>query len=756
MKIKNKKGFSLAEVLISLTVVSVMLAVAAPVITKHSVSGDETWQRTTSITRNGTAFNGNSVILGANNIPERRQVNDYFPSIDEQFFNTEDYNPLFDEYKATAHDNLFFDENERLVSKLSIVKPIQMYMLGIKTSFADSHISFYNLGADNTLPEYAGRIASDQFNLAFGIATLQSLRPLYYDTFKGGLYNNSISRNTDSIYNTAIGHYALAHNTTAKDNVGFGYGALFENDKAEKQTIGTGDDEKEIDAGSKNTAIGYKAMAETYSSKVDDSSRPYRNTVIGNHMSVLNNQGQFDFNNEYVDRVAGKDNIIIGNYDSFLRHGNILPRGNRTENKVYAPIDEWRSDEGFNKSNEHVKNYVQHIWGDNNILIGNNAGRGLPVYREGNQWSTSANITTRPDNTQETTKGFYTVVDDNGTKKPKFDNVLAIGNVKMFTSTEYSNLDDSERVDFADQRVELLQAKLDEERKLIINGDLTIRTADGTKTIFKVDASGIPVELSRSNTYLNAAYGPDRCEGAGICIAKFATPVLKANYATLSQVGTVAKYDIYIKGMTANRDSGSLLTYGTAPIPFLGLSLWYLDRFKNSQSILYSIKELFKQSKFYQALEKLGGGKLAEIIHSISTALGFSDERLKNIYGDSTIGLNEINALKVKNYTYKADKNNTPHVGVIAQDLQKIFPNSVNENPSGYLTINQEEMFYGLINSIQQLSDKNNAVLEKIAMSKQKIENTTKQNELIKQENKLLEKQNKEFAKRIAKLKKKK
>ena len=50
----------------------------------------------------------------------------------------------------------------------------------------------------------------------------------------------------------------------------------------------------------------------------------------------------------------------------------------------------------------------------------------------------------------------------------------------------------------------------------------------------------------------------------------------------------------------------------------------------------------------------------------------------------------------------------------------------------------------------------NNTVLEKITISKQKIENTTKQNELIKQENKLLEKQNKEFAKRIAKLKKKK
>ena len=31
----------------------------------------------------------------------------------------------------------------------------------------------------------------------------------------------------------------------------------------------------------------------------------------------------------------------------------------------------------------------------------------------------------------------------------------------------------------------------------------------------------------------------------------------------------------------------------------------------------------------------------------------YSDERLKNIIGDSSAGLKEINALEVKNYTYK-------------------------------------------------------------------------------------------------------
>jgi hypothetical protein len=133
-----------------------------------------------------------------------------------------------------------------------------------------------------------------------------------------------------------------------------------------------------------------------------------------------------------------------------------------------------------------------------------------------------------------------------------------------------------------------------------------------------------------------------------------------------------------------------------------------------------------------------------------------SDVRLKNIYGDSTIGLKEIDALKIKSYTYKADKNKTPHVGVIAQELKEIFPNSVIEGSDGYLSIKQEEMFYGLVKSIQELSAKNNQIKDKLALTYEQIKYTNEQNKLIEQENKLLEKQNKKFAKRIAKLQKNK
>ena len=45
-------------------------------------------------------------------------------------------------------------------------------------------------------------------------------------------------------------------------------------------------------------------------------------------------------------------------------------------------------------------------------------------------------------------------------------------------------------------------------------------------------------------------------------------------------------------------------------------------------------------------------------------------------------------------------------MGVIAQDLRKIFPNSVTKDENGYLNIRWDEMFYASINAIKELDKK--------------------------------------------------
>lgn len=83
-----------------------------------------------------------------------------------------------------------------------------------------------------------------------------------------------------------------------------------------------------------------------------------------------------------------------------------------------------------------------------------------------------------------------------------------------------------------------------------------------------------------------------------------------------------------------------------------------------------------------------------------------SDRRLKNIGTRNTAGLEELNQLKIYNYTFKNDKSKHSQIGVIAQDLQKVFPNSVFEGPDGYLRIRWDEMFFASINAIKELDRK--------------------------------------------------
>ena len=102
-----------------------------------------------------------------------------------------------------------------------------------------------------------------------------------------------------------------------------------------------------------------------------------------------------------------------------------------------------------------------------------------------------------------------------------------------------------------------------------------------------------------------------------------------------------------------------------------------------------------------------------------------SDKRLKYVGKENLSGLDKIRQLKVFNYTYKKDKNKTPHVGVIAQDLQKIFPDAVIKGKNGFLKIRMEDMFYAVINAIKELDARVTAL--------------EKENQILKEQNKNLD-----------------
>ncbi len=95
-----------------------------------------------------------------------------------------------------------------------------------------------------------------------------------------------------------------------------------------------------------------------------------------------------------------------------------------------------------------------------------------------------------------------------------------------------------------------------------------------------------------------------------------------------------------------------------------------------------------------------------------------SDIRLKNVGEAFTAGLNELEKLNFYHYTYKKDKDKVPQVGVMAQDLQKVFPDAVSKDDGGWLVIRWDEMFYAALNAIKELNAKVCAIAKDVATLK--------------------------------------
>jgi hypothetical protein len=85
----------------------------------------------------------------------------------------------------------------------------------------------------------------------------------------------------------------------------------------------------------------------------------------------------------------------------------------------------------------------------------------------------------------------------------------------------------------------------------------------------------------------------------------------------------------------------------------------------------------------------------------------FSDERLKKIKGNFTSGLNAVMKLQPLRYEYKPDnalgiKSEGEHIGFGAQAVQKVIPEAVTMNSSGYLMVNNDPIIWTMLNAIKE------------------------------------------------------
>lgn len=85
-----------------------------------------------------------------------------------------------------------------------------------------------------------------------------------------------------------------------------------------------------------------------------------------------------------------------------------------------------------------------------------------------------------------------------------------------------------------------------------------------------------------------------------------------------------------------------------------------------------------------------------------------SDERLKNITGNIDNALNDLMTLRTIKHTWKLSDNNKEYLALIAQDVQKVFPQVVDiqDNEIKTLGVRYTELIPVLVKAIQELSAK--------------------------------------------------
>lgn len=174
---------------------------------------------------------------------------------------------------------------------------------------------------------------------------------------------------------------------------------------------------------------------------------------------------------------------------------------------------------------------------------------------------------------------------------------------------------------------------------------------------------------------------------------------------------------------------------------------WVGDFVNHSIDGTFEAKDLGKTKILQEAVSNSSISLKVACQAGVCPQLKVSDIRLKDNITENTDALAKIMNVTPYSYTYKADQNALPQVGVIAQDLQAYMPNSVSKDKDGFLQIRWDELFFTALNSIKALDSK----LNNLALTIRSLEENTVE---IAQDQKSVKKRINDIDKRLNKLEK--
>ena len=97
-----------------------------------------------------------------------------------------------------------------------------------------------------------------------------------------------------------------------------------------------------------------------------------------------------------------------------------------------------------------------------------------------------------------------------------------------------------------------------------------------------------------------------------------------------------------------------------------------------------------------------------------------SDERLKDFYNSIDVDLDKLSSLPKKFFKWKSSPNGEFEIGTSAQELQKIYPQLVNTDGNGYLTVAYDKLSIIALRAIDKLYEMNKNLERRIQILESK------------------------------------
>lgn len=670
----TSKAFTLAEMMVVLLVLSLVMAAFLPVITKKTKTPTGIWQYAAN---NADAYFGlgatQGIAIGANGLETnlaRLYVKNSSNLTSGITINTVTKSPI--------QNHMIFQQDGTQVGILTIDKKHNLGLGSVNLPSTESNSLAIGYGADASGGD--GSTALGYTAIANGGATVA----LGYNTRATGAAGTAVGYWAQATTNsTALGYDAQANPAAPSGNaVSIGMSSRANANSA--NAIGNAANA----SGSGSIAIGCyndanvntKAIG-TYSIAMGAGveANSYQSVAIGYAAQVVGlGVGSMVFGSNSM------ANADVNTHDLLSVGNNALTHGDRS-----IAIGSWANASGdntinigYNDGNSHTAGYgataleAIAIGHNSRALSKNSMAVGLGAYAKG---GTSYNQDASAFGDGATANNDYAIALGSGAQAQSF------GSVALGTAA-------NAQAGYTYPIAIGYYAHANKDRAIAIGG------WDGSTVYTKADGfSAIAMGyIAQATSDYAIAIGSEALASniRAIAIGEYSKTTGNRSTAVGTHAWATGDYSTAI-GYYANAEAPGSVAIGTDDT---GAAAHALPGWTNQFVLGTTNHNVFVPGHFQIGYSNAASISAASGVLSIS-----SDKRLKNVTSDFAEGLNKIRQIQPYNFTFKADKEKIPHVGVIAQDLQKVFPDAVTKNDKGFLAIRQDDMFYAMLNSIKQL-----------------------------------------------------